>query len=144
MTASASQAYEGQAAPHDRMVAAVTAVLLLIGMPIAYLSGNTSTGDVIGLCAMLIVSFGVMAAGFLWLLSRQRAGEHSARTALVLSLVALLTGIVFWTGVPAALAASAVALGLTARAGASNKRATAAVVIGAIVIVASFVLLLVG
>jgi len=55
---------------------------------------------------------------------------------------------VFWTGVTFALGAGALALGLSLRESAAPSagrgRATAAVVLGALTLVASFVLLLIG
>jgi hypothetical protein len=60
--------------------------------------------------------------------------------------LAVLTVLVFWTGLPFPLGAGAIALSLSLRESvpAENGRATGAVVLGAIGVVASFVLLLVG
>jgi hypothetical protein len=145
MTASAPRPYDGPSAataPHDRTIAVASAVLVLIGLPVAWLGGNTSTGDVIGMIVAIAVVLGLMAAGFLWLLPRERAASHrTARTALVLGVLAVITGLVFWTGIPLAIGATAVALALPLR---SEGRAATALVLGAIGLIGSFVLLLVG
>jgi hypothetical protein len=134
--------------PRDRGIAALCALLLVIGMPIGYLSGDTSTGDVIGLIVLGLVSLLLIAAAVLWLVPRERAAppQRAARTALILGVLAVLTVLVFWTGVPFPLGAGAIALGLGLResAPAEGGRATGAVVLGALGVVASFVLLLVG
>jgi hypothetical protein len=117
-------------------------------MPIGYLSGDTSTGDVIGLIVLGLVSLVLIVAVETWLVPRERAlpPGRTARTALILGVLAVLTVVVFWTGVPFPLGAGAIMLGLSLRdsAPAETGRATAAAVLGAIGVLASFVLLLVG
>lgn len=54
--------------------------------------------------------------------------------------MAVITGVVFWTGLPFAVGAGAIALGLSGTGG----RAKAGLGLGLLAIVASFVLLLVG
>jgi hypothetical protein len=140
----------GSAAPpvqaRDRNIALVCVVLLLIGMPVAYLPG--STGDVIGLIAMVVVSLAVMAAVILWLVPRERVvgGARASRTALILGIVSVLVGLVFWTGLPFGVGAGAIALGLSQREVGGERRgmATGGAVLGAIAVLASFVILLVG
>jgi hypothetical protein len=138
-----------QPAPsRDRNIALVCAVLLLIGMPIGYLPG--STGDVIGLIGLSLFSLALMAWIVLWVVPRERAAApgRAARTALILGVLSLVTVLVFWTGIPFALGAGAIALGLSLRelAAASGERgkSTAAVVLGALAVVASFIVLLIG
>jgi hypothetical protein len=133
-------------------IAAVAAVLLLIGMPIGYLTDNPSTGDVIGLIVLTLVSLGIMAAIFLWFVPRELVAAEGvnrpARTGLILGVVAFVTVIVFWTGLPFPLGAGAVALGLAGRELAPRAgdggRATAALVLGALAVLLSFIALLVG
>ena len=129
----------------DRNIALVCIALLLIGMPVGYLPG--STGDVVGLIAMVAVSLAAMAAILLWLVPRQRAvgGERASRTALILGIVSILVGLVFWTGLPFAVGAGAIALGLSQReTGVRRGMATGGAVLGTIAVVASFVILLIG
>ncbi|OLE36182.1 MAG: hypothetical protein AUG48_08360 [Actinobacteria bacterium 13_1_20CM_3_68_9] len=124
----------------------------MIGMPIGYLGGNTSTGDVIGLIVLTLVMLGLMAAIFQRLIPRQLAAadgvNRPARTGLVLGILAFITVVVFWTGLPFPLGAGAVALGLAGRelaprAG-DDGRATAAIVLGALAVLLSFIALLAG
>jgi hypothetical protein len=131
----------------DRLVAAVCALLLLIGMPIGYLSGDPSTGDVIGLIVLSAVSLALMAFLLIRFIPRERiaAPGRAPRTALILGILAVVTGVGFWTGIPFALGAAAIALGLSLRERTpADGRATAAVVLGAVAVVASFLLLLFG
>jgi hypothetical protein len=132
----------------DRLIAGVAALLLLIGMPIGWLSGDTSTGDAIAFVVALLISLGLLAAVFLWLLPRERAAGRAARTSLTLAIVSVVLLVVFWTGFCFALAAGAVALALSARdagpeAGGRGK-ATVALVLGALVMLVAFVGLLIG
>jgi hypothetical protein len=136
----------------DTRIALVAAVLLLIGMPIGYLGDNTSTGDVIGLIVLTLVMLGLLAAIFRWLVPRALGAAEGvngpARTGLLLGVLALVTVVVFWTGLPFPLGAGAVALGLAGRelaplAG-DGGRATVAVVLGALALLLAFVGLLVG
>jgi hypothetical protein len=135
-------------AQRDRVIAGIAALLLLVGMPIGWLSGNTSTGDAIAFVVATVISLVVLAATFLWLLPRERAAGRAARTALILSIVALVLIAAFWTGLCFGPAAGAVALGLSARGAAPQAggqgKATVAIVLGGLVMVAAFVGLLSG
>jgi hypothetical protein len=123
--------------------------LLLIGMPIGYLSGGASTGDVIGLIVLTIVSLALIA----WLVpqfvprERARMPGRAGRTALIFGVLAFLGIAVFWTGLPFPFGATALALGLSTREagpGGARGQATAGVILGGVGVLASFVLLLVG
>ena len=133
----------------DRIIGGIAAVLLLIGMPVAYLGGNTTTGDVIGLIVLTLLMLAAIAAVFLWLVPREEAVPgRPARTGLILGVVALLTVLVFWTGLPFPFGAGAIALGLVAQdaAGPSSTpgRAVAAISLGTLAIAIAFIALLFG
>jgi hypothetical protein len=134
----------------DRTVAAASGLLLLIGMPVAYFSGDTSTGEVIGFFVLTALSLALTAWLVLWLVPRERAAgpERATRTALGLGVLALLAEALFWTGLPFPLGAAAIALGLWLRerpaASGSRVKATAAMSLGAFAEATSFVALLVG
>ena len=133
----------------DRTIGAVAAVLLLIGMPIAYLGDNPSTGDVIGFVVITLVMLAAIAFIFLRVVPREEAiPGRPARTGLILGIVAALSVLVFWTGLPFPLGAGAIALGLvgqeTAGPDKPKGRAVAATVLGAVAIALSFVALLIG
>jgi len=148
VTTSTPERFEGQAAVpdrRDRTIAVGAAILLLIGMPVAWLTDNPSTGDVIGMIVAILIDLALMAGVFLWLLPRERAATHrTARTVLTMGIVSILLGGVFWTGLVFGVGAGAVALGLTVRERGGDGRGMAGIVLGAIAVVASFVLLLVG
>jgi hypothetical protein len=131
----------------DRNIALVAALGLLIGMPIGWLPGSTS--DVIGMIVITLVVLAIMAGLILWLVPRERlAAARANRSALILGVLSIIVGGVFWTGLPFAVGAAAIALGLSQRESAAEGdgrgMATAAVVLGGIAVLASFVLLIIG
>jgi hypothetical protein len=148
VTTSTPESFEGQAAvpgQRDRTIAGVAAILLLIGMPVGWIGGKTTTGDVIGMIVAILIDLAVMAVLFVALLPRERAATHrTGRTALIMGIVSILLGGVFWTGLAIAVGAPAVALALTARERGRSAGVMVALVLGTIAVVASFVLLLIG
>jgi hypothetical protein len=132
----------------DRNIALVCSLLLLIGMPVGWLPGKT--GDVIGMCVAIVIVLSVMAGLILWLVPRERLRDaaRANRSALILGVLSIIVGVVFWTGLPMAVGAAAIALGLSQREstpeGQGRGMSTAAVVLGGIAVLASFVLLLIG
>jgi len=129
----------------DRNIAVVCLALLLIGMPVGWLPGSTS--DVVGMIVIGLVVIAIGAALLLWLVPRERlVPERASRSALILGILSILACGIFWTGLPFAIGASALALGLSQRESVAAGRgmATAAVVLGAIAVLASFVVLLIG
>jgi hypothetical protein len=148
VTTSTPDSLEGQVAvpnQRDRTIAGVAAILVLIGMPVGWIGGKTSTGDVIGMIVAIVLDLALMAAVFLWLLPRERAATNrTARAVLIMGIVSILLGIVFWTGLVFGVAAGAVALGLTVRERGRDGKAMTGLVLGSIALVASFVLLLIG
>lgn len=139
----------GELSQRDRAIGGGAALLLLIGMPVAYLGGKTSTGDVIGLIVLTLVMLGAIAAVFLRLVPRHEARpDDASRTGLILGVIAVIAVVVFWTGLPFPIGAGAIALGLVGQESAAptarKGRAVAAVVLGSIAIALAFVALLVG
>jgi hypothetical protein len=134
------------AARRDKVIAAIAVVGLLISMPVGWLTDDPSSGDRIGMAGAIVINLAVLAAMFLWLIPRERAASNrTERTALIVGIVAFLLCGVFWTGLPQMIGAGAVALALALRSsGAAGGRTTAALVLGGIAMLASFVLLLVG
>jgi hypothetical protein len=137
------EAARGKLTPRERQIAGITILLMLIG----YLPGTT--GEVIGGIVLTLVSLAVMAAIFLRLIPRQHEPDaRPARVALILGVVAIVTILVFWTALPFAFGAGAIALGLIGRdIGAATGRqghSTAAIVLGVLAIAIAFVALLFG
>ncbi len=131
----------------DRAIAGTATLLLLVGMPIGWLGGDTSTGDVIAFVIAMAISLALMAFIFLRFVPRQRAAGRAARTSLIMAIVAVVLLVGFWTGLPFPIAAGALALGLSGRAEAPEAgrgRATVAVVLGGLVLLVAFIGLLAG
>jgi hypothetical protein len=131
----------------DKQIAGVAILLTAIGLPVAYLSGDDP--DTGGLIIVAVIALAAFAAMFLWLVPRERAAGDAARlsrTVLILGIVAFLFIAVFWLGLPLAVGAAAVALGLSASAPGTTRSgaATAGIALGAFAVLASFVLLLFG
>jgi hypothetical protein len=137
-----------RAQPRDRQIGSICALLLLIGMPFGWLS-DASTGDVIAMSVAIVVCLALIALLITRFVPRERVRMpgRTGRAALIFGVLAALGVAVFWTGLPFPLGAGAVALGLSAReAAAAGKRgqATAAVVLGAVGVLGSFLALLLG
>ncbi len=126
----------------DRNLAIAAAVLLLIGMPISWLPDDGAAG----LIVVGLVSLGLLAANILWLVPRERAAGRASRTSLILGIAAVVSIVVFWTGLPFALAPGAIALGLSAREAASTGRGqpTASIALGCLALLVAFLALLLG
>ena len=116
-------------------------------MPFGWLS-DASTGDVVAMSLAIVIGLALIA----WLITgfvpreRARVPNRTGRTALIFGVLAFLGIAVFWTGLPFPLGATAVALGLSAREAATGGRsqATAAMVLGVVGVLGSFVALLLG
>jgi hypothetical protein len=142
----------GGAAPaaerRDRGIAALGALLLVIGIPVGWLSGgDNSSGDVIGCIVVTLVCLAIVAWMVLWLVPRERAAApaRTQRTAVILGVLALIACVIFWTGLPIAIGVGALALGLSLRESpASRTKGTVVAGLGALAMVASFVALLIG
>ena len=123
-------------------------VLLLVGLPVAYLGGGDD--EVVGLIVVGVVCIVLLAFLFERLVPSFEAEGGAAtlaRNALLFSIVAAVLVLVFWTGIPIVLGAAGAEMGIAARnrsAVAASGQVTAAIGIGTFAAVATFVLLLVG
>jgi hypothetical protein len=136
-----------------RTLAAATAVLIFAALAFGYLSNDDdSEGDVVG---WLIVGAVASVIAALLLMRFVPATESDpdgankpARRALILSLLAVVTIAIFWTGLPFALGIPALALAATGRARAPQEghggQATAAAVLAAFAIVLAIVACITG
>jgi hypothetical protein len=133
----------------DRAIAGGAAVLMIAGMAVGWLTDDPSSGDVIGFAVILVVMLGAIALLVTRFVPNWRASgvDRAARIGLILGVLALVTCVVFWTGLPFPLGVGAILLGLWAReSGAASARgkATAALGLGGFAVLAAFVVLLVG
>jgi hypothetical protein len=96
------------------------AALIVIGLLFAYLDiGGDEDSDVAGFVIVTVVAIAIAAFLVLWLVPREeaQAGAHRpARTSLILGILAFLTLIGFWTGLPFALGVPALYLGAVGQA----------------------------
>jgi hypothetical protein len=97
------------------------AALIVIGLLFAFLDlgGNDDDSDVAGFVIVTLVAIAISAFLVLWLVPREeaQAGAHRpARTSLILGVLAFLTLIGFWTGLPFALGVPALYLGAVGQA----------------------------
>jgi hypothetical protein len=96
------------------------AALIVIGLLFAYLDiGGDEDADVVGFVIVTLVAIAISAFLVLWLVPREeaQAGAHRpSRTSLILGILAFLTLIGFWTGLPFALGVPALYLGAVGQA----------------------------
>ena len=114
------------------VLAAVAAVLANTNVPPGE---NGGTREMVG----TLIVLAVIAAGLYLLLQRPAGGK--ATVALVLAVLAVLTVVVFWSGLPFLLGAAAVAVG--GRATGQGKLPLAAQILGAVAILGGAVALIV-
>jgi hypothetical protein len=133
----------------DRTIAGVAAVMLVVGMAIAYFSGDTSTGEIVGffvLTGLWLIAIALLVTRFVpgW---RASGPQRATRIGLILGVLALIACVVFWTGLPFPLGVGAILLGLWARDSGAlevRRKATGALLLGGFAVLASFVVLLIG
>lgn len=133
----------------DRLIAGASALLMIAGMAVGYFTDDPSTGDIVAyfvLVGLWLIAIGLLVTRFVpsW---RASGAERATRIGLILGVLALITCVVFWTGLPFPLGVGAILLGLWAResgGSAVRGKATAALGLGAFAVLASFVVLLIG
>ena len=126
-----------------------TAVLTAGALAVAFLQGGEDeNGDVVGWLIMSALSIAVAAVFLLRVVPNAERAGTAERTSATLGLVAFVSLIVFWTGLPFALGVPAAVLGASALErhphGARRGEATAALVLAAAAIALGLVLCVVG
>jgi 4-amino-4-deoxy-L-arabinose transferase-like glycosyltransferase len=126
---------------NERVVALVALLVAAGALAIDHLLG-TSGGDEDdfpvdpAMFAIGVVLSAVAAFGWLVPRERKRGPERAARSGLACSILSVVRGIaVVWVGFPFLIAGAGLALGLEGRRGDRYREATAAVLIGALVLV---------
>lgn len=139
-----------------RTLAAATAVLIFVALAFGYVLDVTNNeegdADVVGWLIVSAAASVIAAALLLRFVPASEAdpGGHNkpARHALILSVVSVITLVVFWTGLPFAFGVPALALAATGRARAPQEghggQATAAAVLAALAIVLALVVCITG
>ena len=133
-------------------ILAVTVVLLFASMAFGYWL-NVGDEDKQVVAWLVVCTVGSLIAAYLLLrfvpdTESEMDGNAPARRSLVLGVVAVLTFVVFWTGLPIVLGVPAVVLGAEGRARSATQdggaEATAGLLFGALGILATVVLLVSG
>jgi peptidoglycan/LPS O-acetylase OafA/YrhL len=86
----------------DRTIAGVAAVMLIVGMAVAYFSDNPDTGEIVGFFVLTGLWLIAIALLVTRLVPRWRASglQRATRIGLILGVLALIACLVFWTGLP--------------------------------------------
>jgi hypothetical protein len=126
---------------NERLVGTLSAVVAIGALAVANFvadGDNGSTGPFIVTSVIAVVAAAVL---FGRVVPRAIDGPRAARVALLLAALALLTGVVFWSGLPQVLGPAAIVLGL---ASPRNGESVAAIAIGSLAYVASLVACAIG
>jgi hypothetical protein len=131
----------------------VTAAILIISLACGYwlLVGNSDDKEYVGWIIVSVVGTLILAAlllRFVPATESETDGNAPARRGLVLGALALITVLVFWTGLPIIFGVPALVLAAEGRARAATygqgNEATAGAVLGGFAAIAAIVLLIAG
>jgi hypothetical protein len=127
----------------DTVVALVVSLLLVAAMAIDHLVGtSTEPGEESGLADPgafvfgIAVSLIVLAVLFVFVVRRTPDPDHAGRRGLLCSGLAVPAVVLAFLGLPYSFAAAGIALGLRGRSGRRARLATAAILLGSLVVVA--------
>jgi hypothetical protein len=126
----------------------VSAAILIISLACGYWLVAGGDDDIVGWIIVSVVGTAILAALLLRFVPATEAetdGNAPARRALVVGAIALLTCLVFWTGLPIVLGVPALVLAAEGRARAATygqgNEATAGAVLGGFAALATIILL---
>ena len=126
---------------NERLVGALSVLVAIGSLAVANFVTEGENGGAGPFIVTSVIAIVAAAVLFGRVVPSAIEGPRPARTALVLAALTILTGVVFWTGLPQVLGPAAIVLGLAApRSGES----VAAVAIGSLAYVASLVGCVVG
>jgi hypothetical protein len=126
---------------NERLVGPIAAAVAVGALAVANFVADGDNGGAGPFALSAVITLAVAALLFGRVIPSAREGARPGRTALVVAVLAVLTLVVFWSGLPQILAPAAIALGLTApRSGES----VAAVTLGSVAYALSLVAVFVG
>jgi hypothetical protein len=115
----------------------------VVSLFVGFVAASGEDSDVRGWVIVSVAFVLIGLAVWRWVVQPRLADGAAHETAsLVLGVLAFLTAIVFWTGLPYALGPAAIALGTVTRARGGSTQGLVAVVLGALGIVAATVILI--
>lgn len=126
---------------NTRLVGAATVVVALAALAVANFATGGENGGAGPFAVTAVIAILAAVVLFGRVVPRAIEGAQPARIALILAGLALLTGVVFWSGLPQVLGPAAIVLGLAAP---RNGESIAAVGIGSLAYVASLVACVIG
>jgi hypothetical protein len=134
-------------APPERQIGVAAVAVAVIALFVGYVVDNNESadGDVVGWIIASAIAAAVAAFVFLWLIPRAKSDpantNRPATYGLVISVLGLVAIVVFWLGLPYVLGAGGAVLGRIGQAWSTEaghgRRATAAVIIGILAVVAA-------
>jgi hypothetical protein len=126
---------------NERMIGPIAAAIAIGALAVANFVADGDNGGAGPFAVTAVITLVVAALLFGRVVPAARESSRSGRTALALAVLAALTLVAFWSGLPQVLAPAAIVIGLAApRSGES----VAAVVLGSIAYVASLVAVFIG
>ena len=126
---------------NERVVGPVVALIMLGALAVANFVGEGENGGPAEFAVTAVIALGVAALLFGRVVPNARESTSAGRTALVLAALAVLTLVVFWSGLPQVLAPAAIVLGL---AGPRSGESVAATVLGSVAYALSLVAVFIG
>jgi hypothetical protein len=124
-----------------RLIGAASVAVAIAALAVANFATDGENGGAGPFAVTGVITIVAAALLFGRVVPRAAEGRNAARTALVLAGLTLLTGVVFWSGLPLVLGPAAIVLGLAApRSGES----IAAIGIGSLAYLASLVACAIG
>ena len=126
---------------NERVVGPLVALIAIGALAVANFVGDGENGGAGPFAVTAVIAVGLAAFLFGRVIPGARESERPGRMALVMAVLAVLTLVVFWSGLPQVLAPAAIVLGLAApRSGES----VAATVLGTVAYALSIVGVFVG
>lgn len=124
-----------------RLIGAAATVVGIGALAVANFAGNGENGGAGPFAFASAIAILAAIVLFERVVPRSMDRPNAARIALILAGLTLLTGVVFWSGLPQVLGPAAIVLGLAAP---RNGESVAAIGIGTLAYVASLVACLIG
>lgn len=126
---------------NERIVGPLVALIALGALAVANFMGEGENGGPAEFAVTAVVALAVAAVLFGRVVPNARESARAGRTALVLAVLAVVTLVAFWSGLPQVLAPAAIVLGLAAPRG---REAVAATVLGSVAYALSLVGVFIG